>query len=271
MNVLAQSIETKRRRHLGVLEWSEHWNCILTASKMDGAVHIVDQRASAQAVSTMQTPTKSVALKWSPDSTKFAIGGRDRCVSIYDVRCLSSRVFKLAFHSSSIRAISWSPHNHNVLVSGGGALDQKLCLWNLNAVRPFKAERSYLDLDCITIHRPVKCLRAHSQICDVVWNPFRSEEVVTTHGFDSNDINLWDLQKEQRTNTLHGHRRRVLFMATAPNKTDIATASSDQQIKLWTVFAPNKRPRSGHELRRRRRRSDTDTESDDECGAMHIR
>lgn len=188
----------------------------------------------------MQIPTKSVSIKWSPDSTKFAIGGRDRCISIYDVRSMKSRVFKLVFHSSSIRAISWSPHNHNVLVSGGGALDKKLCLWNLNAVRSYKAERSYLDLDCITIRRPVKCLRAESQICNVLWNPARSEQVVTTHGFDSNDINLWDLERGQIVNSMYGHRRRVLFTAMAPNQRDIATASSDERLKFWNVFGRKK-------------------------------
>ena len=107
--------------HIGALEWSRHWHegaLVAFASKTDTRMYFGDLRASKAAVQRMEMPTKCVSLKWAPDGNKFAVGGRDRCVSIFDVRCLRARVFRLAYHSSSIRAVAWSPHNHNVLISG---------------------------------------------------------------------------------------------------------------------------------------------------------
>ena len=123
-------------------------------------------------------------------------------------------------------------------MKGGGALDKKLCVWNLNVVKQLKAQRTHIDLRCICINRPVKCLRADSQICNVIWNPFDEKEVLSTHGFDSNDINLWDLQRGQKTSTLKGHDKRVLYLALGPSKQDIVTASSDETLRFWNVFRP---------------------------------
>ena len=225
------------QHHIGTADWRDD-QCIIYGSKLKNNINLADFRQSqCKPTQIIPTPTKSVSIKWSPDCTKFAIGGRDRCVSIYDARYLKSRVFKLRYHTSSIRAIEWSPHNHNILMSGGGALDKKICCWNLNAVNQHKMRNNYIDFNCITINKPIKCIRTESQVCDILWNPFRENEILSTHGFDTNDINLWNIDTCTKVKSFNGHSQRVLYVSKSPNGRDIVTGSNDETLRFWNVFS----------------------------------
>merc|ERR1712129_372660 len=90
-----------------------------------------------------------------------------------------------------------------------------------------------------TINKPIKCIRTASQVCDLIWNPFRENEVLSTHGFDTNDINLWNINNGQKVKNMTGHTWGVLYVATSPNQRDIITESSDETLRFWNVFEDN--------------------------------
>ena len=233
--------------HTGILEWSPQFNrhCICCASKMSTLMMIHDLRQrqsplpspsspSSGSSLIIPTPTKLVSLKWSPNSSfQFAVGGRDRCVSIFDARNLSHRRLKLEYHTASIRALCWSPHESDVLVSGGGSADRKICFWDL---KQQTASDCSAREKCATIRRPFKCIRTASQVCNLLFDPLHKHRLLSSHGYQTNDILLWNTRFNQLITKLNGHTNRVLFLALAPDQQHIATASKDETLRLWKVF-----------------------------------
>lgn len=54
-----------------------------------------------------------------------------------------------------------------------------------------------------------------SQVCNLLYSPV-SNELVTTHGYSLNQINLWKWGNNgslEKTESLMGHRSRVLYLA----------------------------------------------------------
>ena len=227
------------QEHIGSMEWTKHWNnsCILFGSKLNNIINIYDLRINnnLNKKNKLIIPTKCVNIKFSPDLNKFAIGGRDRCISIYDIRFLKNRIFKLKYHSSSIRAISWSLYNYNILLSGGGSLDKKLCIWNLN----LNNNNNNYNNNTITINKPIKYIRTKSQICEILWSSFNQYQILTTHGYDTNNINIWNIKKKIKINTSISTNKRLLYVAINKNKQNIVTASSDDTLRFWNVFNLN--------------------------------
>jgi cell division cycle 20-like protein 1 (cofactor of APC complex) len=242
-NQQVSSLPGPSTKHIGALEWiKDSANVLLSGSKLSRTIFMSDVRENSRlrASHKINTSTQVVSLCASPSGTLFAIGGRDRCVSVYDVRYFAARVFKLQFHTSSIRALAWSPHNSSVLCSGGGATDKKLCFWNLSAVGNSFQHRqhrfNYIQHRCITVTEPTKCIRTDSQVCNVVFDQITKNQVLSTHGFDSNHITLWNTKNKQIIRRFQGHQQRVLFLASSPNKTHVCTASSDETLQFWNAF-----------------------------------
>lgn len=43
---------------------------------------------------------------------------------------------KFSEHQAAVKAIGWSPHNHNLLASGGGTADRCIRFWNTQTLEP---------------------------------------------------------------------------------------------------------------------------------------
>lgn len=56
------------------------------------------------------------------------------------VRMLNNNVIqplaKFSEHQAAVKAIGWSPHNHNLLASGGGTADRCIRFWNTQTLEP---------------------------------------------------------------------------------------------------------------------------------------
>ena len=63
-----------------------------------------------------------------------------------------------------------------------------------------------------------------------------SNELVSTHGFSYNSINVWNAKDMTKTGTLTGHTYRVLFLARSPDGESILTGSGDQTLRFWKLF-----------------------------------
>ena len=62
-------------------------------------------------------------LKWSPDGQYLASGGNDNKLFVWS-SAATSPMQTYSYHVAAVKAISWSPHHHGLLASGGGTADR---------------------------------------------------------------------------------------------------------------------------------------------------
>jgi cell division cycle 20-like protein 1 (cofactor of APC complex) len=79
-------------------------------------------------------------------------------------------------HIAAVKAVTWSPHQHGLLVSGGGTADRTIKFRN--------------TLTGTTI----KSMDAGSQVCNLMFSKTENE-LVSTHGYSQNEINIWRYPK----------------------------------------------------------------------------
>ena len=159
-------------------------------------------------------------LKWSFDGSQLASGGNDNNLMIWNLHSTKPIMCNNS-HLAAVKAIAWSPHQHNILVSGGGTADRTIRFWNTTTFE------NILKYD------------TGSQVCNLVLSK-TSNELISTHGFSLNQINVWKLPNLQKTATLIGHTFRVLYLGLSPNGQNIVTGAGDQTLKFWNVFPPFK-------------------------------
>ena len=114
-------------------------------------------------------------LKWSFDGTQLASGGNDNNLMIWNLHSTKPIMCNNS-HLAAVKAIAWSPHQHNILVSGGGTADRTIRFWNTSTFQ------NILKYD------------TGSQVCNLVFSK-TSNELISTHGFSLNQINVWSLKK----------------------------------------------------------------------------
>ena len=133
-------------------------------------------------------------------------------------------ILKYCDHLAAVKAVAWSPHQHGLLVSGGGTADRTIRFRN--------------TLSGST----VKMLDVGSQVCNLM---FRSvNELVSTHGYSHNEINIWKYPRMEKIATLTGHTYRVLYLAMSPDGSTIVTGAGDETLRFWNLF-PNRNESSG--------------------------
>ena len=159
-------------------------------------------------------------LRWSFDGSQLASGGNDNHLMIWNLHSTKPIMCNNS-HLAAVKAIAWSPHQHNILASGGGTADRTIRFWNTSTFE------NILKYD------------TGSQVCNLVFSK-TSNELISTHGFSLNQINIWKLPNLTKTATLIGHTFRVLYLGLSPNGQNIVTGAGDQTLKFWNVFPPFK-------------------------------
>ena len=160
-------------------------------------------------------------LKWSFDGSQLASGGNDNNLMIWNLHS-NKPLMSNSDHIAAVKAIAWSPHQHNILASGGGTADRTIRFWNTNSFEQI----SKIDTG--------------SQVCNLVFSK-TSNELVSTHGYSLNQINIWKLPNMEKITTLNGHSFRVLYLGLSPDGTSIVTGAGDKRLKFWNVFPPFKK------------------------------
>ncbi len=83
------------------------------------------------------------------------------------------------------------------------------------------------------------CLDTGSQVCNLVFSK-NSNELISTHGYSLNQINLWKLPQMNKIATLTGHSFRVLYLGISPDGQSIVTGAGDETLRFWNVFPQGK-------------------------------
>ena len=160
-------------------------------------------------------------LKWSFDGSKLASGGNDNKLMIWNLHSNKPLLINNE-HTSAVKAIAWSSRNQNIFATGGGVGD--------NALRIFNASNfeNILSVD------------SGAQVCNLIFSK-SSDEMISTHGYDKNNIILWKLPNMEITTTLSGHDKKVLYLGLSPDGKNIVTGAGDNKIKFWRVFPKYKK------------------------------
>lgn len=194
--------------HYGRVGSLDYSHGLLASGSRDGMVGIWDHRMGL--VGRYKAHSQEICgLKWSPDGSYIASGGNDNKLSVYSTK-QDSLIARFHEHKAAVKAIGWCPSNPGVLASGGGTADRHIRFFSMQSLK-----QSY-SIDTGTFP-----FILGSQICNLVFSKI-SNEMVTTHGYSLNQINLWSTTNNwqdktvNKVTTLTGHTYRVLYLAASP-------------------------------------------------------
>jgi cell division cycle protein 20 (cofactor of APC complex) len=232
-SVVIRLLRTLREGHtarVGSLDWN---NYILTTGGMDSSIINNDVRIRTPIVSTYRAHTQEVCgLKWSTSGQQLASGGNDNRLYIWNLSNNSSNrwIHRIEDHTAAVKALSWCPFQSNLLASGGGMGDNCIKFWNTNTGA------------CLN------SLNTGSQVCCLLWNK-HEREILSSHGFDDNQLILWKYPSMVKVEELYGHTARVLHMSRSPDGYTVASAASDETLRLWKVFGDPELEKSARKTR----------------------
>jgi len=204
---------------VGALSWNRH---ILSSGGRDNLIVNHDVRIAEHKVAALSNHTQEVCgLAWSPDGMTLASGANDNKLCLWDATASSSSRprFELTDHQAAVKALAWSPHERNLIATGGGTADRCIKFWNTQT-------GSLLN-----------SVDTGSQVCALQWNPFE-KEILSSHGFARNQLCLWKYPTMAKVKELDGHTARVLHMAVSPDGGSVVSAAADETLRFWDIFAP---------------------------------
>lgn len=201
---------------IGALSWN---NNTITSGSRDRLINSKDLRSSTPGSDRrmIHHSQEVCGLVWSPNLRQLASGGNDNLLCVWDNRQTSIPTIVFNQHSAAVKAIGWSPHEENLLASGGGTVDRTIKFWN--------TESGTLT----------KSFDTGSQVCSLLWSK-HSQEIVTAHGYSQNHISIWKYPQMEQIASLTGHNHRVLYLSGSPCGTNIVSGAGDESLRFWKVF-----------------------------------
>jgi len=211
--VLTRTFEGHEGR-VGSLDWNR--NALCSGAK-DKTILVRDVRANDDYFCKFKGHKKEICgLKWSYDQNLLASGGNDDKLIVWSLKD-QSEVVQISDHKAAVKAIAWSPHQRNVLASGGGTADRCIKLWNINN------------------NAMLNSIDTGSQVCNLMFSK-NTDEIVSTHGYSQNEIAVWKNPSLDKVASFSAHTARVLYLSMSPNGQQIVTGAGDESLKLWNVF-----------------------------------
>ena len=108
---------------VGAIAWN---STILSTGSRDKSILHRDLRSSSPFFSKSLGHKQEICgLKWSFDEQQLCSGGNDNKLMIWNPQ-LPDPIIKFCDHTAAVKAMAWSPHQHGLLVSGGGTADRTI-------------------------------------------------------------------------------------------------------------------------------------------------
>lgn len=212
------------QHRVGAIAWSN--NCIATGSR-DKTILLRDLRSKEDFYEEFVGHKQEVCgMKWSYGDDQLASGGNDNKLLVWSTKLPKIPQYKFTEHVAAVKALAWSPHQHGILVSGGGTADRSIRFWNT------------------LTGENVKSFDTGSQVCNIDFSK-NVNEIVSTHGFSQdpdaqNQIIVWKSPSMRKVASLKGHTFRVLYLAQSPDGQNIVTGAGDETLRFWNVFPAKK-------------------------------
>jgi cell division cycle 20-like protein 1, cofactor of APC complex len=203
---------------IGSLAWNDN---IISSGSRDRTIQNRDIRCpNVCQFKSLGHKQEVCGLKWSPDRKFLASGGNDNKLFIWNLKT-QTEMIRFGDHQAAVKALAWNPRQPSVLASGGGKSDRTIKFWNTNTL-------SRMD-----------SIDTGSQVCNLVFSK-NTSELVSTHGYSLNEINVWSYPTMEKVASLTGHSSRVLYLGLSPNGENIVTGAGDETLRFWHIFPPSK-------------------------------
>lgn len=202
----------------------------LTVGSKSGAILHFDPRDSGRtpALVLREHSLEVCGLRRGFDAKQIASGGNDNKVCIWDLRWPEEPFWVQSDHLAAVKALDWCPWQRSLLATGAGTADRRIRFWNT------------LTNSC---QREIQC---ESQVCGLRWSASHAE-IVSTHGFGTNELALWHYPSLERIASVRAHDSRVLQATLSADGTTLVTAAANEHLKFWELFPARpalRRPRS---------------------------
>lgn len=214
---------------VNALDWSKH---LLSSSCKDGSIFNHDVRQRDHHIGSFLKHTAAVpGLAWSPSETYLASGSNDNLAMVWDIRKHSQMdcntpLHILNSHIACVKAVAWSPRQQNVLATGGGTADRNIKIWNTIA------GHESLSID------------TNSQVCSIIFSQ-NYDEIISSHGYQMNQLSVWQYPSGKKIVDLFGHEERVLHTCVSPDGSTVCSGSEDETLRFWKVFERNEEGKDG--------------------------
>ena len=228
-----REIEAHNKR-VSCLSWN---NNILSSGSKDAYIKNFDIRLKYPEISKIKKHKQEIcSLRYSIEGDLLASGGNDNMAYIWDVRNLKNNIFNFLLnennnnnnpyeikpysinnlHQAAVKAMNWCPWKRHVLATGGGSKDKSIKIYSC---------------DC---NKLIRNINTGSQVCALVWNE-KEKEIISSHGYNKNQIIFWNYEKNKKICELKGHMNRVLYMTKSPDEIFICTGSGDETLRFWKI------------------------------------
>jgi len=213
------------------------------------------------------------SIEFDKDRELFAIAGVTKRIKVYDYGVILKDMVDIHYPSnemlcsSKISCISWNPYHKSTLASSD--YDCSVIVWDVatgQRVKEFKehqkrcwsvdfnnkdpkllasgSDDTQVKLWSVDMNQSVTSLEAKrgpkdagANVCCVKFNPSNCYHIA----FGSSDhcVHYYDFRHTKHPlNVFKGHRKAVSYVKFL-NSTDIVSASTDSQLKLWNVNQKN--------------------------------
>ena len=226
-----REIEAHNNR-VSCLSWNDN---ILSSGSKDRYIKNFDVRMKSPEISKIKRHKQEIcSLKYSIEGDLLASGGNDNIAYIWDIRNLKNNIFNFLLdnnspnpyeikpysvnnlHNAAVKAMNWCPWKRHVLATGGGSKDKTIKIYSC---------------DC---NKLIRNINTGSQVCALVWNE-KEKEIISSHGYNKNQIVIWNYEKNKKICELKGHMNRVLYLAKSPDERFICTGSGDETLRFWKI------------------------------------
>ena len=226
-----REIEAHNNR-VSCLSWNDN---ILSSGSKDRYIKNFDIRMKCPEISKIKRHKQEIcSLKYSIEGDLLASGGNDNIAYIWDIRNLKNNIFNFLLdnnipnpyeikpysmnnlHHAAVKAMNWCPWKRHVLATGGGSKDKTIKIYSC---------------DC---NKLIRNINTGSQVCALVWNE-KEKEIISSHGYNKNQIIIWNYEKNKKICELKGHMNRVLYLAKSPDERFICTGSGDETLRFWKI------------------------------------